>query len=65
MVTTMTVADLMSVLSQMDGTDLVVIGVMPDAEADREFFRAEGDVYEAIVKIDGRPLNATVIDVNL
>ena len=54
-----------SVRSIWDNTDLVVIGVMPDPEADREFFPAEGDVYEAIVKIDGHPHKATVIDVNL
>ena len=61
----MTVADLISLLSRMDGTDTVMIGIVPNLEANRELFPAEGDVYEAIVKIDGQPLNATVIDVNL
>jgi hypothetical protein len=54
----------MPVLSQVDGTDLVVIGVALAPETDRVFW-PEDDVYEPIVKGDGKPLNATVIDVNL
>ncbi len=59
----MTVAELMSVLSEMDGTDLVVIGhLLSTLSADRDYTPAADSVYKAITDIDGEPHNCVVID---
>lgn len=59
----MTVAELMSVLSEMDGTDLVVIGhPVPMHSDDLDFVPAAASVYKATTEIAGEWHNCVVID---
>ncbi len=60
-----TVAELMSVLSEMDETDVVVIGhPLPMHSADMDYTPAADSVYKAIVDIAGEPHNCVVIDMD-
>lgn len=57
----MTVTELISVLSEMDGTDLVVIG-HPTITHAVNYTPAGDSVYAAIVTLQGEPHNCVVID---
>jgi hypothetical protein len=56
----MTVGELISVLSEMDPSDVVMIGCCTTAVSN--FTPAADSVYKAIVDIDGEPHNCVVID---
>jgi hypothetical protein len=58
----MTVAELMSVLGELDPTDVVCIGLSFPHSADIEYRPAADSVYAAVVDINGEPHNAVVID---
>jgi hypothetical protein len=59
----MTVAELISVLEELNPSDPVVIGhpLLPHS-ADMEYSKAADSVYPAIVTVDDHTFNAVVID---
>ena len=59
----MTVAELLSVLEEMDRTDLVVMGVRSGKRSAEVAYLPVGeDVYRASHEIDGEPYNVVIIE---
>lgn len=58
----MTVAELISVLSEMDPGDVIVVEIIAGRH-DSRFVPADDEVYKCFVDIDGAPTNAVALSI--